>query len=148
MKHSERRPVRLPIVQTFLVLSFCITLAACSKGDQTETTPAKSEIIVYEETSAAGIPSNPLREALFGETHVHAAYSLDAYIGGNRLTPSDAYRFARGETVTVDGEAHTPALNASVNEANSEMPVLGYTVPYAISNVLLTLLGPVIVLTA
>ena len=41
-----------------------------------------------------------------------------------------------------------PALNASVNEANSEMPVLGYTVPYAISNVLLTLLGPVIVLTA
>jgi aspartate-alanine antiporter len=42
----------------------------------------------------------------------------------------------------------TPALNASVTEANSEMPVLGYTVPYAISNVLLTLLGPVIVLTA
>jgi len=42
----------------------------------------------------------------------------------------------------------TPALNASVNEAGSEMPVLGYTVPYAISNVLLTLLGPVIVLTA
>ena len=42
----------------------------------------------------------------------------------------------------------TPALNASVTEAHSEMPVLGYTVPYAISNVLLTLLGPVIVLTA
>ena len=41
----------------------------------------------------------------------------------------------------------TPALNASVNAAKSEMPVLGYTVPYAISNVLLTLLGPVIVLT-
>ncbi len=40
----------------------------------------------------------------------------------------------------------TPALNASVLEADSEMPVLGYTVPYAISNVLLTLLGPVIVL--
>ncbi|MEN8199999.1 MAG: aspartate-alanine antiporter [Thermodesulfobacteriota bacterium] len=41
----------------------------------------------------------------------------------------------------------TPALNASVTEADSEMPVLGYTVPYAIANVLLTLLGPVIVLT-
>ncbi|MEN8188740.1 MAG: aspartate-alanine antiporter [Thermodesulfobacteriota bacterium] len=41
----------------------------------------------------------------------------------------------------------TPALNASVTEAESEMPVLGYTVPYAIANVLLTLLGPVIVLT-
>ncbi len=32
-------------------------------------------------------------------------------------------------------------------EADSETPVLGYTVPYAIGNVLLTLLGPVIVLT-
>ncbi|TWT74729.1 aspartate-alanine antiporter [Allorhodopirellula solitaria] len=41
----------------------------------------------------------------------------------------------------------TAALNASVAEADSELPVLGYTVPYAISNVLLTLLGPVIVLT-
>jgi putative transport protein len=41
----------------------------------------------------------------------------------------------------------TAGLNAAVAEAGSETPVLGYTVPYAISNVLLTLLGPVIVLT-
>jgi AspT/YidE/YbjL antiporter-like protein len=40
----------------------------------------------------------------------------------------------------------TAALNAAVDEADSETPVLGYTVPYAIANVLLTLLGPVIVL--
>ncbi len=41
----------------------------------------------------------------------------------------------------------TAGLNAAVSEADSETPVLGYTVPYAIANVLLTLLGPVIVLT-
>ena len=41
----------------------------------------------------------------------------------------------------------TAGLNAIVAEADSETPVLGYTVPYAIGNVLLTLLGPVIVLT-
>lgn len=40
----------------------------------------------------------------------------------------------------------TPALNALVSEAESEAPVFGYTVPYAVSNVILTLLGPVIVL--
>ena len=40
----------------------------------------------------------------------------------------------------------TAGLNAVVVEADSETPVLGYTVPYAIANVLLTLLGPVIVL--
>lgn len=41
----------------------------------------------------------------------------------------------------------TAGLNATVQAADSEVPVLGYTVPYAIANVLLTLLGPVIVLT-
>ncbi len=41
----------------------------------------------------------------------------------------------------------TAGLNAVVAAADSETPVLGYTIPYAIANVLLTLLGPVIVLT-
>ena len=36
----------------------------------------------------------------------------------------------------------TAGLNAVVTSAESETPVLGYTVPYAIANVLLTLLGP------
>ncbi len=48
---------------------------------------------------------NDLRNAYFGETHVHTAYSLDAYIGGARLLPSDAYRYAKGEAVTVNGKS-------------------------------------------
>ena len=39
----------------------------------------------------------------------------------------------------------TAGLNATVAAADSETPVLGYTVPYAIANVTLTLMGPVIV---
>jgi hypothetical protein len=54
----------------------------------------------------ANIPANPLKDAYFGETHVHTSYSLDAYIGGTRLTPDDAYRFAKGEDVTVNGQTH------------------------------------------
>ena len=54
----------------------------------------------------AKAPSNPLREAYFGETHVHTAYSLDAYLGGARLTPDTAYRFAQGEKMTVNGRVH------------------------------------------
>ncbi len=41
----------------------------------------------------------------------------------------------------------TAGLNAAVQAAENETPVLGYTVPYAISNVTLTLLGPILVLT-
>lgn len=53
--------------------------------------------------SAAAQDANPLRNAYFGETHMHTALSLDAYIGGARLMPSDSYRFAKGEPVLVNG---------------------------------------------
>jgi putative transport protein len=40
----------------------------------------------------------------------------------------------------------TAALRAIQDEAQSKLPVLGYTVPYAVGNILLTAWGPVIVL--
>jgi hypothetical protein len=54
----------------------------------------------------AAVPDNPLKDAYFGETHVHTSFSLDAYIGGTRLTPFDAYRFAKGENVSVNAVQH------------------------------------------
>ena len=46
---------------------------------------------------AAEKPEN--REVLFGETHLHTLLSFDSYIFGNRNTPDDAYRYAKGETI-------------------------------------------------
>ncbi len=56
--------------------------------------------------AAADIEENPQKNLYFGETHIHTAYSLDAFLGGTRQTPSDAYRFAKGETVVVNGQPH------------------------------------------
>jgi len=61
------------------------------------------ENIEYSPSAKRDYPT----QAYFGETHMHTAYSLDAYIGGTRLTPDDAYRFAKGESVIVDGKKHS-----------------------------------------
>ena len=77
-----------------IVLVFLVTVIGCkeTKSDSNEGTAA-GEIV------ADSVARNPMKNAYFGETHVHTAYSLDAYIGGARLRPEDAYRFAMGEEV-------------------------------------------------
>ena len=37
------------------------------------------------------------RKPLFGETHIHTAYSFDAYLFNTRATPDDAYNFGKGK---------------------------------------------------
>lgn len=49
----------------------------------------------------SSIPRNPLKEAYFGDLHIHTGMSLDAYTGGIRTTPEEAYRFAKGETIMI-----------------------------------------------
>ncbi len=76
-----------------LIASITLLLACGDNANTTTTSP---------ETGVASVDSvvrNPMKDAYFGETHVHTAYSLDAYIGGARLRPEDAYRFAMGEEV-------------------------------------------------
>ncbi len=53
---------------------------------------------------------NPLKMPLFGDTHVHTKYSLDANTQDTRTTPLQAYEFARGQRIgiqpwTEEGEA-------------------------------------------
>jgi hypothetical protein len=48
-------------------------------------------------TSLAQAADGEDRKPLFGETHIHTAYSLDAYMFSTRATPDDAYEFAKGK---------------------------------------------------
>jgi hypothetical protein len=50
----------------------------------------------YSPYADRGFPTLPL----WGDTHLHTSNSPDAFAFGNRLGPEEAYRFARGETVT------------------------------------------------
>ena len=44
---------------------------------------------------------NPLKNAYFGEQHMHTDASPDAFVVGTRGTWDDAYRWAKGEEITL-----------------------------------------------
>jgi len=94
----------LMAISSIGLLTACSPESDTTVGEPPRKTPpiATTTPVQKQDISEA----SPLRNAYFGETHVHTAYSLDAYIGGTRLMPADAYRFAKGEAVTVDGEMH------------------------------------------
>lgn len=50
----------------------------------------------YSPYAGRNFPTRPY----FGDTHLHTGYSMDAGAFGARLSPRDAYRFARGEEIT------------------------------------------------
>lgn len=50
----------------------------------------------YSPYAGRNYPTRPL----FGDTHLHTAFSMDAGTFGARLTPADAFRFAAGAEVT------------------------------------------------
>jgi hypothetical protein len=51
----------------------------------------------YSPYAGRNFPTRPL----FGDTHLHTSFSMDAGAFGARLGPREAYRFARGEEVTA-----------------------------------------------
>jgi hypothetical protein len=55
----------------------------------------------YSPYVGRNFPTRPF----FGDTHVHTAFSMDAGAFGARLTPRDAYVFAKGNEITASGGA-------------------------------------------
>ncbi|MEP6389065.1 MAG: DUF3604 domain-containing protein [Halioglobus sp.] len=91
--------------RTALAIAVLATVSACNQGATdadkvTESIPDPVSVATpappAEQTNTQQYPNT----VLWGDTHLHTSYSMDAGLFGNRLPPEDAYRFARGEAVT------------------------------------------------
>lgn len=61
----------------------------------------------YSEDRAPCTDRDPLRQALWGELHVHSSLSMDAWLWDVRNGPDEVFRFAKGEETRLpplDGE--------------------------------------------
>jgi len=78
-----------------------ILLIACSEEEDiiiSDTVMSPEFQIGTEIIQLRSIP-NPDRNAYFGDLHVHTENSFDAYSFGTINSPTDAYRYARGQAI-------------------------------------------------
>ena len=65
-----------------------------------DVTRSRFLVSVCSAYSSAQDSESPAKKLLWGDTHLHSSYSVDAYMAGNRSADPDvAYRYAKGEPV-------------------------------------------------
>jgi hypothetical protein len=82
-----------------LMLAAVLTSPAFAISTPNEMAPGPVEQSTSERGYSLWAGRDYPTHVYFGDTHHHTANSGDAFMGGNRLSPEDAYRFARGEEV-------------------------------------------------
>ena len=120
MKIARSKLSRTPVA--FAVLTLALACADSAFAQNAATAAASDDVVVkgavdhYDGEDHARKPETPAQTEVkkkyspyagrkfptrvyFGDTHNHTANSGDAFMAGARLTPEQAYRFARGEEV-------------------------------------------------
>jgi Protein of unknown function (DUF3604) len=96
---SARSPLRLDLLAALMGSLLLISVPAQAQdagaADRAKLEKAHPSKPGYSPYAGRTFPTRPL----FGDTHLHTGFSMDAGAFGARLTPKDAYRFARGEEV-------------------------------------------------
>lgn len=93
------------IVKSFSLASLLLLLLlpGCNSKPASQAAAAPAQPSATPAAEARPAP-NPLRNAYFGDLHLHTSYSMDAFAFTTRTTPEDSYKYAMGETVEYMGK--------------------------------------------
>lgn len=84
------------------VAALVLLVGGCKESARNSETHDSAEVTAQGQSAPAEAQrrtANALRNAYFGDLHIHTQYSLDAFTFGVRATPDDAYRFAKGAAI-------------------------------------------------
>lgn len=107
----EQKKRKKKIILTILLVSLVVTGFFIYKTlfpNGADLTPVPNPVRDRATTSKtledSKVIKNPLKEAYFGDLHIHTALSFDAFIGGTLAQPADAYRYAKGQPLEIFGK--------------------------------------------
>src|SRR5512139_2007239 len=83
------------VIPAAFLLAFPATAQDAGAPDKAKLEKVHPTKPPYSPYAGRNFPTRPF----FGDTHLHTGFSMDAGAFGARLTPRDAYRFARGEEI-------------------------------------------------
>lgn len=109
------KKIKIGVLWLLASATLLAVVVACSSGGRVKpTVPGRPAQAAHERPAA-----NPLKNAYFGELHLHTSYSLDAFILQSMIEndPRTAYRFAQGEEVALPGSNLKQRLKAPLDFA-------------------------------
>lgn len=87
-------------IHLFLCTAFLLGVYSCKKTtNQSTIEDATEEVTLTNEEITRTADYNPLKNAYFGQTHLHTGWSFDEAFYNVRVGPENAYKHARGEKV-------------------------------------------------
>ena len=129
---KNRKDLTLAQAGVFMITG--VLVAASHSVAAQDAPPPSNKKVEYSPYPEKSFPNN----VFFGDTHLHTSYSTDAGMVGNIRGPEDAYRLARGETITssfglqvklsrpldflvVSDHAENLGLAPAIAESNAEL---------------------------